>query len=364
MIISSEILFIRISITILFCLIGFFFPRNKIIFMLQAAWIIILTCFNTGGADWDGNEEIYNLIGIQPYDISNYLYKFISDSFQKLGANFILFNGVMSLIATLIIAILILKFTENRNIAMSLWMIYPLFDNVIQKRAYYALGIIVLALPLLFTQSHKFRNYFLFEIMILMACSIHTVCFFYLTLPFFLLLKNKSQIRISIILVLLLIIFHGQLGSIVNFILGSSISSRSQLYVQNSNANHPILNFTFWTSGQILETLIIVQLGKQPKTPFSQKMVSMNYWGLLLIPFYLTDSVFLRIFRGILLFNYILISKFFIVDKGKVNKRILFCLLGQIFVSLLWFGAADLMSGSGDNNIIVQVLKNNSFLNW
>lgn len=58
---DNSVIYIRIAITIAILLTGLVFPKSKIIFVIQATWLVVLSSFNTLSGDWSGNKGLYNL---------------------------------------------------------------------------------------------------------------------------------------------------------------------------------------------------------------------------------------------------------------------------------------------------------------
>lgn len=360
----SSILFIRIIFTVILCLLGLFLPRNKILFLIQASWMLILTCFNTDAGDWDGNEAIYNASSIKSSNISNFFYNFIVNISKSLGWNFTIFNGVVSFIVTIIIVFIIYKLTQNISLVMSFWMIYPLFDNIIQKRAYLGLGIVILAVYILLKQRQSKISYIIFEVLVILAYQIHTMYFLYLTLPFFLLLSKRRQKIFIIFCILFGFVFRSKLGTVVNNTLGSSAESKTELYFQTLTSSTSFSVSLMWMLWQLLECCIMYYLLNESKDFRSSCILSINYWCLLLIPFYSFGAVFTRIARVILLFNYISVADNYEINNFIIKKKVLLVLVLQVFFILISFWMFDLHTALGANILIYPIFESNSFFNW
>ena len=106
-------------------------------------------------------------------------YKWLAVVAKEAGMNFITFNFILSTVATMLIARIILKLCNNPCMVISLIYMYPLVDNVIQKRWYYALGILVTAIPLLYERKDK-KKLLIFSLLCMLASQFHSAAIFYL----------------------------------------------------------------------------------------------------------------------------------------------------------------------------------------
>ena len=305
---------------------------------------------------WTGNETALN-----------FLYDAIVQFGKNLNWNFVIFNGFFAFVATFLILITILKQSKYPSLVLSFWYIFPFLDNIIQKRAYYALGIIIVTLPLLFSKNHKWAKLVFFELIILLSLQIHSFAIYYFTLPFFLLLDISWQKRIAIFFVVFGLVFKNILQMITSFIFGNQdkLNAKASLYFDTLAQNGSLLHTLFWLFWQILLLSIIIYIYKRDiKNQKLKVILSMNWWGLTLIPLYSFDPVFTRVFRAVLLFNYIEIANF--LSKSREEKKwsdkliVLIAQLGFLFISFYFF---DFNSRLGIQEMIYSIFENNWLLN-
>ena len=96
---------------------------------------------------------------------------------------------------------------------------------------------------------------------------------------------------------------------------------------------------------------------------FNKKLLSMNLWGILLIPLYSFNPVFTRAFRVILLFNYITVAN---SCELKQNRYISLKTLGIISIELIFALASFYMfdiNNDGLRQMIYPIFQNNILLN-
>ncbi|MGF0057463.1 EpsG family protein [Limosilactobacillus reuteri] len=364
MIISTTVPYFTFTITLLLCCLGFVFPKNKFLFLIQSVWILILTCLNTGSGDWIGNEGYYWESSTNQISPLNFTYILVSHLFKSFNLDFIAFNATFCLLATIFILFTILRFTKNCNMVISLWYIYPFIDNIVQKRAYYALGLIIVAMPLLFKTDLKLKNVIWFELITFIACQIHSMYFLYLTLPLFLMLNYKSQKIIAIFGLVIGFVLKNQIQVLVNSVFGNAMSSKSDLYFNTLAATASVSHTIFWAIWQLSQLALVLYINKNfNDNNFNKKLLSMNLWGILLIPLYSFNPVFTRAFRVILLFNYITVAN---SCELKQNRYISLKTLGIISIELIFALASFYMfdiNNDGLRQMIYPIFQNNILLN-
>lgn len=352
---DNSVIYIRIAITIAILLTGLVFPKSKIIFVIQATWLVVLSSFNTLSGDWSGNEGLYNLT-----TSAKNVYGMLAVFFHSQNASFVVFNGTLTFIATLLILYIILKYSVNPNMVLSLWYIFPLVDNIVQKRAYYALGIQIVAIALLFDKNHRIRNFVIFEILMLIAYQIHTMSIYYMTLPIFLLLNRKWQKRCVIAIIIAGFIFRNGLQGLVGSIINND--EKTDLYFNILAQTSTIAHTLFWSVWQIAQLAIIKYINKEKVTNERQEIIEdINWWGLTLIPFYSFNPVFTRVFRAVMLYNDVMITndyrkKGFLI--GKTGAMVVAMQIGFLLVSFYTFD----MASSTTDMMVFPIFANNWIL--
>ena len=363
---AVDIPWLGIIITFLLFIQGFLMPKSKVLFFVQSLWLIILTCFNTGGGDWQGNEGYYWIASVNSNKsfLSN-LYPTLVNCCRNFGMNFVLFNGIMSFIATFVILVVIYKYSENKSLVLSFWFVFPLIDNVIQKRAYYSLALVILAIPILFIRKDKNRliQFLSFELLILLAYAIHSMYCLYLTIPFYLLLNYKWQKYVSIIGVIIGFILKNGIQSVVNTLVGTSVESKSDLYFNQLASTSSVSHTIFWASWQIFQLLIMLYINnKISNNDRNSILLSLNWWGLLLIPLYSFNPVFTRIFRAIILFNYITVADSIKIRKRRyISKSSILSISAELAFVFITFYMMDVNS-DGLIKVVYPIFKNNLLL--
>lgn len=361
---NTIIPWVGIIFTLILVVQGFIIPKSKIGFFLQSTWIIILTSFNSGGGDWIGNESYYWVTSIDTSkNVFSNIYPLLVNCFRSRGTSFITFNGVMSFIASLIIMFIIYRTAENKNLVMSFWTIFPVIDNVIQKRAYYGLALVVVAISIILNnKNHKFLRIVIFEMIIFIAMRIHSMYFLYFMVPFFLLLNDKWKKYISLMGITAGFILKSQIQTFVNLIMGPSAISKSELYFNKLASTATLSHTIFWAIWQLSQLLIIIYVNKYlSNNNRGSILLSLNWWGLLLIPLYSFNPVFTRVFRAIILFNYIDVADV-LANKNSHNFKPYIALMSELLFALITFYMMDVNSNGLIQNVY-PIFQDNYLLN-
>lgn len=349
-------------LTGILCFMGFIFQKNKFLAYIQFFWISCIACFNTMSTDWLSNYDFYQ--GIE--NNRSVVTPFVSFLKNNLNMNFLTFNGVMSFFSLCLIYFVILRETKRPCFVLSLWMIFPLIDNIIQKRYFWAFGLIILAIYLLLNIKEKIISIFCYELLIIIAINFHAAYIWFIFLPAFLYLSKRIQLIFSIVVVVLGILLHNQFIFIANRYLGG-LQEKNELYF-GQISNHPFFALIVWGLWQIIQLFFIYYLYKKDNNKIAKFLIGSNIYFLMLIPLYMFDPVFARCFRPLLLFNYIGIANkinvVWIQNKLLINKKVLYLAIGFVMLILLTFYAFDVSSitSAGFDNIVKVIYQNNSLL--
>lgn len=363
--VSSETIYLRIGVTVLLAALGFVFTRNRGLFVAQSVWLIILTSFNTMAGDWTGNAGIYDQVtSLTTGSPLNYLMNAMILLFKHWGCSFVVYNGVLALMATGIIIYVIYADSRHPNLVMSFWYVFPLIDNVIQKRAYYGLGLVILALTFLLKEQRTPRDYVWYGLLILSASSIHAMYFYFLTLPLFLIFPLKWTLVGTGLFVVMGLAAKGAFSAIVNLLMGPSMTAKSDLYFGTLAGTASTAHTLFWAGWQLTQLLIIWSVSQGQHDERSQTLLRMNIWGLTLIPFNAFNPVFTRVFRAVLLFNDLAVANTYQIEDLKINKQGLRLVLCQLIFLGISFYMMDLHSDLGVNEMVFPIFANNGLLNW
>lgn len=361
----STLLIFKISITILLCLLGFIFQKNKFITFLLECWIIILTCFNTYSVDWGSNYGIY----LNSDKYKGLLGLIMNTLKYSLNFDFTSFNGTLAFISLILMFYVIYHTVDSVNLVLSLYLIFPMIDNIVQKRFFWGFGLSLIAIYCLLKINSKLKGAILYEILIILANGFHNAYILYLALPLFLLMSRKKQLVLSFTIVFLGFFLHNKIINIMGVLL-PNLQEKSQLYF--GLMSETFLSIIMWTLWQVLQFWIIYQLFKNKDGKFANLIIGINIFALILIPLYSFDPVFTRCFRPILLFNYIGLVKELNINFSNgfevinVNKNVMLCFVMYLLLVLVSALLFDIWSVTsvGFDQMVKLIYQNNSLLNY
>lgn len=355
---SSSTLF-ALTISTILIILGLLFQKNKWVFKLQIIWAWILLAFNTGGMDYFVHYNIFMSSSLNIFSFfSSGLYVLICYIFKLLSLNFFTMNFILNTVAVVVIYFIIKKTTNRISLVGALFLIYPIIENIIQKRNFFASIFILLAFYLLINKNEHYQIKSF--ILILIASLIHQTSYFYFILWFLQQLDIKKIKKIIVILVpisFLLIPFIPKIALLI------FPASKVKLYFYDLKLD--LFDSICWIILHILFVFLISLFHKNIiYTDEKNKLVGteiykMNIVSLLILPFYYYEATFIRIYRNLMLFNYVLVSNY---KNGKLTKNNLYlfvfwiCYLIAVFLMIYVFtgiGFEKLVSPEFDNNLII-----------
>lgn len=353
---------IAIIITIIFILLGFIFHRSKIIFGIQMVWMWLIMGFNTYSVDWNSTYPIFIAAKDRP-TLHQDLYQNLCTIFKLMGFNFIGFNMIMSLIALVLIAKRIYNDAHRPALVASLIFLYPFVEFVIQKRFFLAFALAFWVLPKAFSNEKKDKIFFI--VVIFLAGWIHSSIWFYFV---FIVISKFSESFLYKMVGIIVIIsaFSPRVLYYLIQLLPLVSKAKFELYFITYAQNSSLIKYIFWIAfhmcffGEIL--FIYIQLRKKNIKETSRDSTAMleNIGALFLLPFYSFDPVFTRVFRPVILSNYIYITNF--VTNGTKQKK--FILIVNVLQVLLALGTFILMYVfmSEFSVMVLTIFENNAFI--
>lgn len=348
--------------TFAFTILGFWYKNSISLFTVQIIWFYILLAGNTASIDMLVNLSIYEEADVNGFGIYNGLCLLG----KYLFLDYLEFNALLVLIATILLGGIIKKCSKNPCAVMSFILIYPLIDMVIQKRWFIATSVIFPAIYCLLKDGKVYK--LLFLVLVLVASLIHEAALGYVVfilLPVLKKTKNKrmfiiAMFSISAIFCIFLTDLLGQISLIGE--------ARAELYfsVLHEKIKYPILSFILWSGLQIGFLFLFYRLYKWgEKTGYNatfvfnaENLLIANFIALLFIPFYYWEPVFWRINRNILIFDYIAITNYLPINQiyNVSLIRNLIAFLFYLFISslLLYCGAS-----AGYESVVKPVFNDN-----
>lgn len=362
---------IGIVVTILLIICGFFLRRNPLLLCIQVAWILILAIYNTDSMDFKGNSELYYLSNSNSLFSDHFFgsaFYFFSTIAKRTGMDYLTFNGILVIISTIIILYVVIRLSSNPCLVISFFMCYPLVSSIIQKRWYFAMGILIIGVFSLFSNKNKVEKTIILLGCVTFACMFHAGAVYFYTLAIYYWIPDKYKRMVSIIGFVVLTLGKNNVASLLSSSTNSDLSSKSDFYL-GTLASDNLGHYLFWILWQLLFVCIILYLINKNKilensgSNYSNTLWIINWWSILIIPLYSFDPVFTRLFRVVLLFDYIAISNLFIIKNYKIGKINLYSNIYQFGLCIATFFIFNALAGAPIDELVYPIFENNVVLN-
>lgn len=294
--------------------------NSRLIYNLQKIFIIIFIAGNTGNPDYIVYKGYFfnseNLIKKMDFSIA---FKYINFIGKKLGLTYEEFSFLITIILVLMVFKIVNKYSKHKTFTISLFMLYPLIDNLIQRKNF--IGTIILLYSIKFLKINSLKNLFKYLLSLMLAFLIHPIFIIYSLVPFLEKLKEKKWAVMVLLFIIFLIIGHLLKNELVE--LGIKFGR---------NYNYRTLSLEKAFALGIWQTIGIFLLkNSKPKKRIEKIVYEMNCYSLCLIPLYSSITInLIRIPRNLMLINHITISN----SKNKSIKIIYFL---YILFSYLFF---------------------------
>ena len=350
-------------------LISGIFGGNKFVFYIS----VLVLVFLFGGvydiADEENYKFFYNNVRndtlLNKYSLFAspgwYLCNYISITFNFSFEQFRLIIGAFSIF---LISKSITKFSANSNITLVLFLIFPFIIDNVQIRNFFACSIFLYSLRFL-NKNNRYNLTFL--IFTLIASSIHQTFIFFIPFIFFYKLNIKKifHVTTSLIILFIIIIQSNYLLYLAETYLNKLLFAKISIYLYN--AKFGFLALWFLQIGFVYITYKTQKIYRIKKNgvdkrnydSFLDSVVKLNFYSLILvIPLVMLDGTYFRIFRNLLLCNFIVNSYLFVVLS---KKRYLYFLA----ILILNFLILNLSINTPLNieTVVKPFLNNNLYLN-
>lgn len=348
-------------ITIILILAGFINKNSLILFIIQLLWMYVLTAGNLNSADMGVHQNIFEA---SQYNTDISIYSKICHVFAQIGFDFIEMNAILCIFIFIFIYCFIKKYTLNYSFVMSLYFLYPFIDNVIQKRFFIASVVVIYAIT--FIMKNNRSSKLIAIILIIIAGLIHQAAFaflIFLLLPFFKNVKNPKSIFIFFLIV------SSSLMPIMPDILKiffEEVKVDFYFVVLHEKIKYPILNFILWGGFHLGFVYLYYNFYKTcnkyiKKMEFEKNILYMNIISILFIPLYYWEPSFIRMYRTLIIFNYIAIAN--VLPIGQIYyKPVFYVSLKYIIYSIIAFICIYFFAGMGYTAIIEPIFLENILL--
>ncbi|MCJ8341352.1 MAG: EpsG family protein [Cetobacterium sp.] len=355
-------------ITIVLLLSGIiYFKKNKIFFYILFFWLIIIFSFNNGGPDYNGYIEMFEKFSCENKEIlflPNSLFaKSIYYGHNFLSLTLESYTFIISIAILFIYVKIINKYSYLKNksaLILIMYMIYPAIEEIIQKRNFIA-SIFFLQM-IIYCSENKLKKMCLF---LILAIGFHSSMIIYIFVLPLLFLEIKKLKKLILFLFIMIIISMRYIKNL-SYILGDS---RIKYYILSSKTDFKVM-LAFIISQLLFSSIVFYFSSIKNKTEkkinpkisrLENVILKMNYILLLIIPLYYYNITFFRIYRNILLFNYIYISNYIYLYPKKRNENIV-----NMFIIFLigWFVIFFCQFGLGYKKLVEPIFLYNSMFKY
>lgn len=354
-----------------------FFKKSKYLFAVQTVWMWVLIGGLQGGADYNNYVAMFNMFGQSKPTVIGLesLYTLSCYFSTQLGINFEIYSLITTGVSLLLIISTIIKFTNRPCFVMSLFYFFPMADCAIQRRNFIASAIVIFGIRFLINSG--IGNKFKFVLCVVIASGFHSLALIYLLFlvsDYISIATVKKFIIPFDIICFLLTPFIPKIASLIV----NEQKMYSYFYdLSNRLSLAKVVAFILW---QIINTVIILYFSRLKNIAsiethdlkydkFDGVCVNINILLTMLLPFFYYNSTFFRIYRNIIILNYILVANRQMTTVAKKrNSSVLFtsivftaspilsCLL--FYVLLGDMGAEYLLIPIFENNFIFDSISN------
>lgn len=345
-----------VTITVVLFVSGILFGKNRLIYTFEMFWMWILMAFNIGGSDYAVNETIFTYVGTMKNDITVYQYGvnyILARWCHQNNLDFRVYTILTMTVAVIIIYYIVKEHCDYPAAAISLFYIYPMFDSVIQDRFFVAMVICLLAFH--FWSKRKMIIYY---ILIVIAAGFHSSIAIYFIFPLIVkIITGKRKWLIVPLVGTTFVLFHN--GGMLSLILGSAFEAKFTAYSGTSNYSTIFIQCVF----VLMEVLAIVSIYKSIPERYkddksNELLAQWNLASFSFIPFLITNSIYLRWYRLINIYNYMYAANSIHIIQN--HKLVRYNLILLYLIVIMIFGIMSFFSV----DTIDSVFKYNSFLQW
>lgn len=225
------------------------------------------------------------------------------------------------------------KYAKNVPLVYLLYFIYPFFLDVVQIKHFLAMSILIFASARLFSAGGKFSTLLFF----LLAASFHYIAIFFI--PFlFLSSLNIRHFTIVVVLFTVIMFIIVKFNFYLVFLSSEAILIRVQSYLDNA----PKFGFLIQMVIQIFICLLVLNLkGKLDKYYVDEKFISfvvyLNIYLLIMLPFYMINGNFERVYRVSYIPNFAYLTIYFMILDFKDRLLMILTSIGVMIALSSWY---------------------------
>lgn len=328
-------LYIIVFNSLFFTLISSFFRNSGLFVFLLIPVMWTMFGANYSNADYANYLATYELQeqGVI-FDTSQIGFISLMSVSSTLGLSYNGFLTIVSFIGILLIYSTITKYTDKPNFVFALYFIHPFFLDIVQVKHFLAMSIIVFSIR--FLLEYKLASTYKYMAGVLVASSIHFIALFFLPLVF--IKKINTRILTLLIIILSIIIFSlDKFNIIKDFTIKIAGETRIESYFDNrANLGFFVQFFIQLCTLAIVFYSIKILRKKNKSSNFTELILMINVYLLILFPFYVINGTFERAFRISLILDYILFSLTFNILSITLKPYYMSMLVMLVSLLFIW----------------------------
>lgn len=316
---------------LIICISRFVFQdKNKLVLFIYILGLAVIMGLNTSNADFDMYERQYlssvyfenawfdYLEAIKSGYSRDSGFAFLNSIFALNGIGYVLFHFIMCAMGLGIIWYVVTKKVRNISFVFFLYVMYPLFMDIIQVRNFMVEVLLLIGIHLL--SSQKKYKVAIYIGLLLIAGTFHSMGFIYvLFIPFYYILKSRGAwiAKIFILIGLLVPLLFGKIKSslfdVATILVGNDATAHYVLYVESNDMKFGYLA----VYGYVVVMLLVLQymnkiIQESTQVTFCQKrfsdiVYSMYLFCCCLLPISVVAIDALRWPRNLMIASYILL---------------------------------------------------------
>lgn len=359
-------MYLCISALFFLCtLFGLVYPKKKVdkvffIFLVFFIVTFLLVIFGFGyeNVDRDNYVLLFDEIkeGGSGFITSQIGLVFLFKVFVLIGLSYQASIIIIFLIGISFIHAFVSKYARSVPLVYLFYFIYPFFLDVVQIKHFLAMSILIFASARLFSTGDKFSTLLLF----LLAASFHYIAIFFIPFLFLSSLKVRD-FTVVVVLSTVVIFFIVKFNLFLIFLSSEAILIRVQSYLDNA----PKLGFLVQVLIQIIILLLVLKLrGKIGRLNVDDKFINfivyLNIYLLIMLPFYMINGNFERVFRVSYIPNFVYLTLYLMSLDFKYRLLMVLASIGVMITLSSWYfyGILELtVYPIIENNYIFELIK-------
>lgn len=317
--------------------------KSNVLYAIAFIVIFTLMSFNIEGPDIGNYIEAYETVGeaasLRYAFSSTYMergYTLLMYCANKIGMDFFAFRIVLSVVCLALFASTIRYFKVNPNFIVGLYMVHLFFFDTIQLRNCIIQFIVLFALRYLFQKSG--RSILKYIVCIIVAGSIHTLAWLYLSLLLIRLMKQKRGYAILFIISAVsfsvCVVVQPVLPSILSIV--SRILHRGTGYFESLRRFNQFAVLALHFLAFLPLWLYVKTVTDEPTRNQLRLIMRMEIILSLFLPFCFINNNFNRIFRNFLIMEMIGLVLLYEKATLKTKKRCARAVF-PVIIAIGWF---------------------------